>query len=135
VGAAIDGNVHVQHDAQFAAYGGSTVGHNVDCDKCQVADIQDSTVNGNLEDDGITLGAFLENSTFGGNLQIHNGVGPPWFITNNTVGGNLQFMKNTGASNISGNTVAGNLQCKDNTPPPTGAGNTAKKKEGQCTSL
>jgi len=135
--AAIDGNVHVEKNAQFAAFDGSTIGGNVQCEKCEVADVQDSTVSGNLEDDGITEGAFLDNSTFGGNLQIHNSSdgGFGFSIDGNSVGGNLQFMKNTGASDISGNTIAGNLQCKDNAPPPAGADNTAKKKDGQCALL
>jgi hypothetical protein len=94
-------------------------------------------VNGSLQDEGLTQGAFIENSSIGGNLQIHGSLdgGFGFALESNSVGGQLDFSKNTGASDISGNTIGKNLTCKDNTPPPTGGGNTAKKKDGQCALL
>jgi hypothetical protein len=134
-GATIDGNVHVEQNAQFAAFTGSMIGSNVLCDRCEVADVQDSTVKGNQEDNGVSEGAFITNSHISGNLNIHGGTdffGTGFHIDGNTIGKNLAFNHNTGSSDISGNTIAQNLICKDNAPPPTGAGNTAEHKQGQC---
>jgi hypothetical protein len=136
--ATIDGNVDVQKNAQFAAFAGSTIGDNVHCSQCEVADVQDSTVKGNLEDNGVSEGAFIRNSHIDGNLQIHNGTdffSIGFHIDGNTIGGNLEFNQNTGSSDISGNMIIGNLQCEKNMPPPTGGANTAKHKQGQCALL
>lgn len=137
-GATIDGHVDVQRNAQFTAFNGSTIGSNVHCNQCEVADVQDSTVMGNLEDNGVSEGAFIKRSHIFGDLQIHNSsdffsVG--FNIDGNTIGGNLQFNQNTGSSDISGNMITGKLQCEKNTPPPAGSGNTAKQKQGQCALL
>ena len=137
-GATIDGNVNVEQNAQFAAFTGSTIGRNVHCNQCEVADVQDSTVKGNQLDNGVSEGAFIRNSHIFGNLQIHHGTdffATGFHIDGNTIGGNLQFNQNTGLSDISGNTVTGNLQCHNNMPPPTGAGNTARQQQGQCALL
>jgi hypothetical protein len=137
-GATVDGNVLVQRNAQFAAFTGSTIGGNVRCDQCEVADVQDSTVKGSQEDNGVSEGAFIRNSHFGGNLRIQDGTdffGTRFHIDGNTIGDSLVFNRNTGVSDISNNTVESTLTCRDNTPPPTGAGNTAEHKRGQCAAL
>jgi hypothetical protein len=137
-GAMIDGNVSVNEHAQFAAFDGSTIGGNVDCTKCEVADVNESTVKGNLEDNAITEGAFITNSQLGGNVHIHNGTdffNVGFNVDGNTIGENLIFSQNTGSSDISGNTITQNLHCNDNTPPPSGGGNIANHKQGQCASL
>lgn len=142
VRAVIDGDVRVDHNGQFAAFHGSTVGGNVTCTTCEAADVQGSTVNGNLVDVGLSQGAFLENAHIGGNLLIHHSSdgGSGFTITGNTVGGDLTFNNNTSVniivgSNISNNSIVGGLACRDNTPAPTGSGNTAKTKSGQCAGL
>jgi hypothetical protein len=135
LGARVDGNVHVEQSGQLAAFGGSVVGGNLQCDGCEVADLHDSTVSGNFHDNGLSQGADISRSRIGGNLLVQNGfdlVGFGYAFTGNSVGGNFEFLQNTGASNISGNTIGQNLDCKGNTPPPTGAGNTADHKQGQC---
>jgi hypothetical protein len=137
-GATIDGNVNVQQNAQFAAFTGSTIGGNVHCNQCEVADVQDSTVKGNQLDNGVSEGAFIRNSHIFGNLRIHHGTdffATGFHIDGNTIGGNLEFNQNTGLSDISGNKVTGNLQCNNNMPPPTGGGNTARQLQGQCALL
>ena len=137
-GATIDGNVDVQQNAQFAAFAGSTVGGNVGCHRCEVADVQDSTVKGNQEDNGVSEGAFISNSHINGNLHIQHGTdffGSGFHIDGNTIGDNLGFNQNTGTSDISANTIGGNLHCNGNTPPPLGGGNTAQQKTGQCAAL
>lgn len=137
-GAKIDGNVEVQQNAQFTAFNGSTIGSNVHCNHCEVADVQASTVMGNLEDNAVSEGAFITSSHIGGNLQIHNGTdffGTGFHLDGNTIGGNLAFNQNTGSSEISGNMITGNLQCEKNMPPPTGGANSAKQKQGQCAVL
>jgi hypothetical protein len=136
--ATIDGNVLVQRNAQFAAFTGSNIGGNVRCNQCEVADIQGSTVEGSLEDNGVSEGAFIRNSHFGGNLRIQDGTdffNTHFAIDGNTIGDSLVFNRNTGVSDISTNTVDASLTCRDNTPPPTGAGNTAEHKRGQCAAL
>ena len=138
-GATIDGNVNVQQNAQLAAFSGSTIGRNVQCDRCEVADVQDSTVKGNLADNGVSEGAFIRNSHISGNLIIHGGTdffSTGFNIDGNAIGKKLAFDRNTGSfSDISTNTIAENLTCNDNTPPPTGSGNTAEHKQGQCAGL
>lgn len=136
-GATIDGNVHVAHNGQFAEFNGSTVGGNLQCDQCSVADVDNSAVNGNLDDNALNQGAIIQTSHIGGNLHIHNATdaGFGFQITNNTIGGDLEFDHNTGAADISNNTIAKKLDCNGNTPPPTGGGNTAQQKQGQCAML
>jgi hypothetical protein len=139
-GATIDGTVYVQRNAQFAAFAGSAIGDNVQCDKCEVADVQDSTVEGNQVDNGISEGSFIRNSHFGGYLRILNGTdffNIGFHIDGNTIGRDLVFNQNTSGSvnDISGNMIGESLICNDNTPPPIGAGNTAEHKQGQCTLL
>jgi hypothetical protein len=135
VGARVDGNVHVELNGQFAAFGASIVGGNVQCDTCQVADLHDSTVQGNLHDNALSQGTRIRNSHIGGNLLVLNSVDTVAFgyqFSGSSIGGNFEFSHNTGASNISGNAIGQNLNCEGNTPPPTGAGNTAHNKQGQC---
>ena len=136
-GATIDGDVHVDRDGQFAGFDGTSLGKNLVCAQCAFADLQDSALKGNLEDNKLSQGAFLENSVIGGQLNIHDSLGDDvgFNIDGNTIGDSLNFDKNTGSSDISGNTITRNLDCKGNTPPPTGAGNTARKKSGQCAAL
>src|ERR1700730_12038802 len=133
-GATIDGNVKVQQNAQFLATAGATIGGNVQCTHCEVADVQGSTVKGNVQDKGVSEGAFIRNSQIGGNLQIQNGsdffrTGFP--IDANTIAANMAFNNTTGTSDISNNHIQGSLKCKGNTPPPAGTGNTAQVKSGQ----
>ena len=137
VSSVIGGDVTIAHGGQFAAFGGSTVGGNVACNQCRVADLHSSTVNGNLTDNGLTQGAFISNSTIGGTLSITDSFArrANFQITGNRIGANLEFNDNKGASNISNNTIAGTLACSGNTPPPTGSGNTALSKTGQCATL
>ena len=137
-GALIDGNVEVERNAQFAEFGGSTVGRSVHCNRCQVADAHQSTVNGDLRLVGVSQGADTVNSIIGGKLQIQDGFDTTGFgftFTGNSVGSSLKFVENTGPSTITGNTIANNLICAGNTPPPTGVGNTATLKSGQCSAL
>lgn len=134
-GATIDGDVNVQHNAQFAAFAASTIGGDVSCHRCEVGDVQSSTVEGDLVDNGVSEGAFIRNSSISGNLTILNGTdffGTGFHIDGNTIGENLVFNRNTGVSDIFGNTIAENLICNHNTPPPIGGGNTARHKRGQC---
>ena len=138
VGAHIYGTVTVAHGGQFAAFGSSTVGGDVLCNQCRVADLHSSTVGGNLTDDGLTQGALISGSTIGGTLQISNSFAlrkSNFRITINSIGGNLEFNDNKGASNISTNTIVGTLDCSGNVPAPTGSGNTAATKSGQCATL
>lgn len=140
VAARIDGDVHVERDSQFAAFGGSIVGGNVQCNKCQVADLHESTVKGNLHDNGLSQGARIRNSHIGGNLLVLNSVDTIAFgyaFSGNSIGGDFKFIENTttAVSDISVNTIKRDLVCKDNTPAPTGGGNTAHKKQGQCALL
>ena len=119
-------------------FAGSTVGGNVGSHRCEVADVQDSTVKGNQEDNGVSEGAFISNSHINGNLHIQHGTdffGSGFHIDGNTIGDNLGFNQNTGTSDISANTIGGNLHCNGNTPPPLGGGNTAQQKTGQCAAL
>jgi hypothetical protein len=137
-GATIDGNVKVEQNAQLAAFSGTTIGGNLHCNQCEVADLHESTVNGNLEDTAVSEGAFIQNSQIGGSLHIHHGTdffGTGFHIDMNTIAGNMVFDQNTGASDILNNQVQGNLRCQGNNPPPVGAGNTAKSKGGQCAAL
>ncbi len=137
-GATIDGNVKVEQNAQFAAFSKTTVGGNLHCAQCEVADLHESTLNGNLVDNAVSEGAFIQNSQIGGNLQIHRGTdffGTGFHIDMNTIAGNMGFDQNNGTSEILNNHIQGNLRCHGNTPPPTGAGNTAKSKGGQCEAL
>jgi hypothetical protein len=139
-GATIDGNVLVQRNAQFAAFSSSTIGDDVQCDRCEVADVQDSTVKGNQEENGVSEGAFIRNSHIVGNLKIQNGTdffNTGFHIDGNTIGRSLVFNRNTTStfSDITGNAIAQNLICNDNTPPPIGGGNTAQHKQGQCALL
>jgi hypothetical protein len=137
-GATIDGSVRVQQNAQFAAFASSTIGGNLLCDRCEVADVQDSVVKGSQEDNGVSEGAFIRNSHIGGNLNIHGGTdffATGFHIDGNTIGENLAFNRNSGASDISANAIAENLVCNGNMPPPVGAGNTAEHKQGQCALL
>ena len=137
-GATIDEDVNVQHNAQFAAFAASMIGGDVKCNRCEVADVHDSTVQGDLDARGVSEGAFIRNSHIGGNLEIVHGtdfLGIGFHIDGNTIGENLVFNQNTGPSDIFGNTIEDNLTCNHNTPPPVGGGNTARHKEGQCALL
>ncbi len=139
-GATVDGNVRIQQNAQFAAFAASTVGGSVSCNHCEVADVQDSTVKGNHEVNGVSEGAFIRNSSFGGTLSIHDGTDffhTGFHIDGNRIGENLVFNRNTTTvvSDIVGNTIAESLICNGNSPPPVGGGNIAKDKRGQCKTL
>jgi hypothetical protein len=137
LGAVIDGSVKVSHNAEFVAFNSSAVGGDVLCNRCHFADVHDSTVHGDLISNGLTQGAFEQNSQFRGNLVIRNSSdgGFGFTISSNTVGDNLSFNNNTGASSITNNTVGERLECNGNTPPPVGGGNTAQQKTGQCALL
>jgi hypothetical protein len=134
----IKGNVTVQVDGQFAGFGGSTVGGSIACNGCKVADLQSSTVHGDLLDIGVTKGAFIRNDTIGGKLEIVSSQGGRfgYQIQSNLIGSTFRFDNNHGASNISNNSISGALECSGNKPRPTGSGNVAVGgKQGQCAAL
>jgi hypothetical protein len=134
----VDGSVTVQENGQFAGFGGSKVGGNIQCDQCKIADFQHSTVSGNLQDIALSKGAFIRGDTIGGSLEIVDSQGGRfgYHIETNSIGANLQFDNNHGTSVISSNTISGKLECSGNTPPPTGSGDVAAGgMEGQCATL
>jgi hypothetical protein len=137
VGAMIDGNVTIERNGQFAARGSSVIGGDVKCHACAVADLNSSTVNGGLVDNGLTQGVLISNSHVGGSLLIlgSRDAGFGFSISSTSVGSDLKFDKNKGTSTISGNTITNSLVCNGNRPPPSGSGNTAATKSGQCAHL
>jgi hypothetical protein len=138
-GPTIDGNVDIEPGGDAVLRLATVVRGNYRCNQCNFADLHDSTVRGNYQDNGLTEGVFLDGSTIGGNLEIRNSLGGGFGfdVHGNSVGGNFLFEGNSGdpSSDISTNTIKGNLECQGNTPPPTGAGNSAKQKLGQCAAL
>ncbi len=110
-------------------------------------------VNGNLQAEGAEYVRVYGSSTFGGSIQLVQGVSAsierarvngdiqfeenvgPLNANNNVVGGNMQVFKNYGGVTLNSNRMKGNLQCKENIPAPTGSGNQAASKEDQCRRL
>jgi hypothetical protein len=113
----------------------------------------DVRVNGNLQAEGAASTAVSGSSSFGGSVQVTQGVGAsitgasiagdlqvdamrgPVTASANAIGGSLQAVGNRGGLSLSANRMGGNLQCKENLPAPTGSGNLAASKEDQCAAL
>jgi hypothetical protein len=133
----VTGNVTAFKGAAVGIRADSTVLGNYICNACRFADLNGSTIGGNVQISKEAEGSFINGSTITGNLQIESSsAGPESFsigVTDgNEIGGNLSFNKNTGPSFIENNTIAGNLTCDRNKPAPVSSGNTAESLQGQC---
>lgn len=111
------------------------------------------SINGNLQGEGTEYVRVYGRSTFGGSIQLVQGVSAsierarvngdilldenvgPLNADRNVVGGNMQVFQNMGGVTLTNNRMNGNLQCKENIPAPTGSGNRAASKEDQCSRL
>lgn len=133
----VTGNVTALTGAAVGIRTGTTVRGNYSCDNCLFADLNSSTIVGNVQISGEAEGSFINGSTIRGNLQIESSsAGPESFsigvTQGNVIRGNLSFTNNTGPSFIVNNTIAGNLACQNNAPAPASSGNTAESFQGQC---
>jgi hypothetical protein len=131
----VGGNVDVQRCGELVVDMNSEVDGNLYCtDSVPTAsggcEIFNSKVYGNVHLNGSTAnGGSAVNDTIGSNLQINNNNGAT--AANNTINGNLQMNTNTEAHLVN-NTIDGNLRCDGNTTI-TGSGNTVDgHKLGQC---
>jgi hypothetical protein len=107
----VNGNIQAEGAAAVNVLAGSIIGGSIQI-KQSAAEIEEVTVNGDI--------------------QFESNIGAV-SATRNQVGGNVQAFKNQGGVTFADNIIGGNLQCKENEPPPTGGNNIVQgNKEDQC---
>ena len=92
VGTTVDGNVKVLEDASLWA--------------------EDATIYGNLQSDKADT-IDIEDTTIGGDVQLFGTTELTRFVDNDPVGGTMQAFRNKNLT-ITGNTILGDLECLDN---------------------
>ena len=93
----------------------SFVGGNIQVEDGGGANVQDTTVDGDIQYESNRLGVLADR---------------------NRVFGNIQVSSNRGGVRLRSNRVDGDLQCESNVPAPVGGANTVNgDAEGQCTRL
>ena len=134
-GTEVNGNVKL-----FA--GGSLIARdvridgNVDGNRANFVDIDDSVIQGNLRlDEFVGDESTIQGSDIHGNVTLSSNRSRLEML-NNDLDGSLKVTHNTGGVLLAGNSIGQNLDCTGNSPAPVGFGNRVDgDTKGQCRSL